>query len=109
MKTVLISILMAALAGCAGSQVKLRMQEGSGELAVMPEVGKPYDYTVKIVNRGDIGYDPDNAETRRTTSLTLLKEQCPKAQVIGETVVNTGSYLTGRPARTYFVQVKCNS
>jgi Flp pilus assembly protein TadD len=109
MKTILISILTVALAGCAGSQVKLRMQEGSGELAVTPEAGKPYDYTVKIVNRSDIGYDPDDPETRRTTALTLLKDQCPKAQVMGETVVNTGSYLTGRPAKAYFVQVKCNS
>ncbi len=109
MKIVLISILTAALAGCAGSQVKLRMQEGSGELAVTPEAGKPYDYTVRIVNRGDIGYNPDDPETRRATALTLLKDECPRAQVIGETTVNTGSYLTGRAAKTYFVQVKCSS
>jgi|UPI0006486AF9 hypothetical protein len=104
-------VLIAALslASCAGSQTKLRMQEGSGELAVMPETGKPYDYTVKIVNRRDIGYDPDNIDTRKSTALALLRTQCPRAEIIGETVVNNGTYAIGTPARTYFVQAKCNA
>jgi len=104
----MIGVLIAlALTSCAGTQTKLRMQEGSGELAVTPESGKPYDYTVKIVNRWDIGYDPDNPETRKKTALTLLRTQCPAASVVGEAVVNTGTYGIGTPARTYFVQVKC--
>ncbi|KAA0689861.1 hypothetical protein DTW90_30685 [Neorhizobium sp. P12A] len=87
----------------------MRAMESAGELAVTPETGKPYDYTVKILNRRDIGYNPDDLDQRKKTALLLLKDQCPNGSVIGETVVNTGTYGIGTPARAYFVQVKCNA
>jgi hypothetical protein len=62
---------------------------------------------VSIRNVIDIGYDPDNKATRDAAALRVLAEQCPNGRIVDETVIKTGRFLTGRPARTYAIHVKC--
>jgi hypothetical protein len=57
----------------------------------------------------DIGYDPDNPETRKETALRAMQTQCPGARIVGEQIIEKGTYAIGRPAREYFVQIKCGT
>ncbi|WP_050400333.1 hypothetical protein [Bradyrhizobium embrapense] len=102
--------LALALAGCAGSSSADRVLQAYGNVRVdAASPGLPYDYVVSINNVKDIGYDPDNPETRNSTALRFMSAQCPSARVVGETVMTTGSYPLGGAARTYAVQVKCKA
>jgi len=56
----------------------------------------------------DIGYNPDNPETRRETALHETQAQCPGAKIVGEHI-EKGTYAIGRPAREYFIQIKCGA
>jgi len=109
MQGALVALLfvVAALAGCAGSQTHLRTLEQVNALSVAPAQSPTHDYVVSIRNVKDPGYDPDNKPTRDATALAALKTQCPSGRIVGETVIDTGTYLLGNPARTYAIQVKC--
>lgn len=96
-----------ALTGCAGSQSHLRLLEHDNALSVAPAQSPTHDFVVSIRNVKDFGYDPDDKGTRDRTALQALAAQCPNARVVGETVIETGTYLLGNPSRTYAVQVKC--
>lgn len=100
-------VLALALAGCAGSQPHLRLLESDGSIRVAPSESADADFVVSIRNTIDFGYDPDVQEVRHRTALDLLKSQCPTGRVIGETVIDTGAYLTGRASKTYAIRVKC--
>jgi hypothetical protein len=52
------------LAGCAGTDTQLRMLENSNALQIEPSQVK--DYVVRMKNLVDLGYDPDNPETRKS-------------------------------------------
>jgi hypothetical protein len=101
--------LCAALGGCAGSDTHLRMLENSNALQVEPSQSKDFDYVVRMKNLVDIGYNPDNPDTRRETALHEMQAQCPGARIVGEQVIEKGTYAIGRPAREYFIQIKCNA
>jgi len=96
------------VAGCAGSQTHLRLLEAEGALKVAPASVPGHDFDVSIRNVIDVGYDSDDAATRSRTALQLLESQCPSGAVVGETTINTGAYLLGRPSNTYVVQIKCD-
>jgi hypothetical protein len=99
--------LAALLAGCAGTDTQLRMLERDNALRIEPVSGKPYDYIVRLSNLVDVGYNPDNKETRDDTAMRAIKAQCPKGRIVGEEVIEKGTYVMGRPAREYLVQIKC--
>lgn len=103
------TVTALALIGCAGSQSHLRILESGNAISVSPASVPSHDFVVSIRNVKDFGYDPDDKATRDTTALQMLREQCPAGRVVGETVVNTGTYALGNPSRTYLVQVKCAS
>lgn len=98
---------ISLLAGCAGTDAHLRLLEHDNALQIEPSQSKDFDYLVKIKNLVDFGYDPDNAETRKDTALRAVAFQCPSARIVGEQTIEKGSYALGRPAREYFVQIKC--
>lgn len=102
-------VVLAALAlgGCAGSQFHTRMMEQEGVVSVAPAGTPDADFTVSIRNQQDFGFHPDVKENRDRIALDYLRSQCPAGRVVGESVVQTGQFLTGAPARTYFVRVKC--
>jgi hypothetical protein len=102
-----VAALCAALGGCAGTDTHLRMLENSNALQIEPSQVKDFDYVVRMKNLIDIGYDPDNPETRKDTALRAMQAQCPGARIVGEQVIEKGTYAIGRPAREYFVQIKC--
>lgn len=81
--------------------------EYHGTLTILPANTPDHDFIVSIRNIKDIGYNPDNPDTRNGTALLALKEQCPTGRVVGETVINTGTFGLGQPARTYAIRVKC--
>jgi hypothetical protein len=83
------------------------MLEKENAFQIEPSQSKDYDYVVKMKNLLDIGYDPDNPDTRKETALRSLKTQCPDGRIVGEQVIDKGTYAIGRPAREYFIQVKC--
>lgn len=99
--------LCATLAGCAGTDTQLRMLENQNALQIEPSQTKDFDYVVRMKNLIDFGYDPDNPETRKETSLRAIRAQCPDARIVGEQVIEKGTYAIGRPAREYFMQIKC--
>lgn len=99
---------LLVLAGCAGTDAHLRVLEQSSAYQIEPAQNKAaYDYVVRIKNVVDIGYDPDNPETRADAALRGLKAQCPRGRIVGESIVEKGTYALGKPAREYFIQVKC--
>ncbi|MEA2836105.1 MAG: hypothetical protein QOD89_655 [Bradyrhizobium sp.] len=102
-----IAALCAALAGCAGTDTHLRMLENSNSLQIEPSQVKDFDYVVRMKNLVDIGYNPDNPETRTETALRAMQAQCPGARIVGEQIIEKGTYAIGRPAREYFIQIKC--
>jgi hypothetical protein len=99
--------LCAALAGCAGTDTHLRTLENSNSLQIESSQVKDFDYVVRMKNLVDIGYDPDNPETRKETALRAMQAQCPGARIVGEQIIEKGTYAIGRPAREYFIQIKC--
>ena len=109
MKLVIAALTAAAcLAGCAGTDSQMRVLENSNAVRVdQASPGLPYDYVVSVRNVKDIGYDPDTKETRDDMALRMMRDQCPGARIFGETVINTGQFLLGNPARTYAIQIKC--
>ena len=101
-------VATGSLASCAGTDTHLRMMEQQGAYQIEPSQNKAaYDYVVRIKNLVDLGYDPDNPETRNAAALKGLATQCPSARIVGEEVIEKGTYAIGRPAREYFIQVKC--
>jgi hypothetical protein len=106
-KWALLTLTGLGISGCAGTQSHLRTLEQINALSVAPASSPTHDFVVSIRNVKDPGYDPDNKATRDATALSALKTQCPAGRIVGETVVDTGTYALGNPARTYMVQVKC--
>lgn len=104
---VLCFLVASSLAGCAGTNVGNQSMLANGSLSVQPSQGQSYDFVVSLRNVKDFGFDPDDKATRDRTALMVVKDQCPGGRVVGETVINTGTYLLGNPARTYAMQVKC--
>lgn len=100
-------VFALALTGCAGSQTHMRLLEAENAVRVAPSGVPDSDFTVSIRNVVDFGFDPDDQATRNRTALDFLKTQCPQGRVVGETIIDTGAYLTGRPSRTYAIRVKC--
>jgi hypothetical protein len=84
------------------------MLENSNALQIEPSQSKDFDYVVRMKNLVDLGYDPDNPETRKETSLRAMAAQCPAGRIVGEQVVEKGTYGIGTPAREYFIQIKCD-
>lgn len=95
------------LSACAGSQIHDRMLETGGDVRIEPTPGPGYDFSVNIRNTVDIGYDPDDLESRQKTALGFARNQCANAQIAGESVVTTGKYLTGRDSKVYSIKIKC--
>lgn len=97
-----------ALGGCAGSQEHLRLLEADHAISVMPASAPDHDFVVSIRNLVDVGYDPDDKATRDRTALQFMQAQCPRATIVGETAISTGSYMGGRASKTYAIKIKCN-
>jgi len=103
------SMLSLALAACtvgSGGQV-LRLHERDSILSVLPSREPGYDYVVSIQNVVDPGFNPDDKATRDRIALARTKKQCPLGSIVGETETDSGEWLSGRPKRTYAIQVKC--
>lgn len=108
MRAIVFGAALLALIGCAGSQTHLRILEADNALRVEPSATVPGEYVVTLRNVVDFGYDPDDPVSRTATAKQALASQCPNgSNVVGETVINTGTYGLGRPARTYSIRVKC--
>jgi hypothetical protein len=100
-------MVCALLGGCAGTDAQLRMLENSNALQIEPSQSKGFDYVVRMKNVVDVGYNPDNPETRKETALHSIAAQCPNARIVGEQVIEKGTYAVGRAAREYFIQIRC--
>lgn len=100
--------LALPLAACTpGTQGYIRNMESHGHLRVEPAYSSDYDYNVHVRNVLDIGYDPSDKATRDRTALQMLENQCPTGSVVGETVINTGEWMGGRPSETYILHIRC--
>ena len=101
--------LVVALAACTiGSRTQvLHLHESDSILSVLPSSEPGYDYVVSVENVVDPGFNPDDQATRDRIALARVKKRCPGGSVVGETVKEAGQWLSGRPKRTYAVQVKC--
>ena len=106
MKRIVIFLVIGLL--LAGCQMQMRMFEAAGEMRVEPSTLAGSDYVVHMRNVIDINYNPDNKANREMWALGMLKTQCPAGRVVRTSVINTGTYGIGKPARTYSVYIKCN-
>lgn len=95
-----------ALSACTG-QTQLRLLEADNALRVDRVEHPTHDYVVTMRNVVDINLDLDDKADRDDIALRAMQAQCPAARVVDETVIETGTYLTGRPSRTYAVQIRC--
>ena len=107
MRPIIAVTLAVVCAGCAGTQSELRILENQNALQVDPSPTADASFVVSIRNVIDFGYDPDIKATRDATALQALKTQCPEGVIVGETVIDTGTYLLGNSSRTYAIKVKC--
>ncbi|MBX5268537.1 hypothetical protein HJB99_07580 [Rhizobium sp. NLR17b] len=99
-----ILVLSVALAGC---QTQMRMLETSGDLRVEPSTVAGANYVVHMRNTLDFGYNPDDKANRDRIALSYLKTQCPAGRIVKESVIATGTYGLGRPAKVYSLYVSC--
>lgn len=90
----------------ARTDMHLRMLERQSDLRIEPAQNQNYNYVVRLSNVLDLGYDPDIKRSRDETALRAMRAQCPKAKIVGEDVLEKGSYGL-RPAREYLIQIKC--
>ncbi len=101
------AIVAVGLTGCAGTDAQIRMLEQDNAVRVEPATTADANYVVSVRNLVDIDYNLDDKPTREDLALRMLRTQCPDGRIAGETVIDTGTYLLGRPARTYAIRVKC--
>lgn len=99
------ALVLASLLVLAGCQTRLLEQQGN--IRVEPSTLAGSDYVVHIQNLVDVGFNPDNPENRHMWALSYIKGQCPNGRVVSDRSVATGTFLTGKPARTYFVYIAC--
>ncbi len=99
--------LLTALAGCAGPSSGVPLQQSSNAISIRKADSQNYDYVVSIPDVKDNIYDPGDKATRDKMALGALKDQCEAPQIIGESVVNTGTYLLGNAAKSFEMQVRC--
>jgi hypothetical protein len=97
----------ALAAGCAGTQSHLRLLESGGAIRVDVADDKSYDYKVLIENRVDFGWDGGDKEDRMKTVQLMFGERCRDVKVLEEVPIEKGTYLTGKPAVTWVMKVKC--
>lgn len=91
------------LAGCAGSVDYPRALERDGALSIERASGKPYDYVVRLASAIDFGYNTTDPETRRSTALKAMAEQCLNATIVGEeTIKKVGT------GPDYLIQIRCD-
>lgn len=99
--------LAISLSGCAGTQSHLRLLERDGTIRTDIADDKTYDYKVLIENRFDIGWDGGNREDRIRTVNLMFQDNCKEVDIIDETPINKGQYLTGSDTVTWVMKVKC--
>lgn len=85
----------------------MRMMEAAGQIRVEPSTLAGSDYVVHMRNVVDIGFNPDDKANREMWALNMLKAQCPAGRIVKTSVINTGTYGIGKPARNYSVYVRC--
>lgn len=85
----------------------MRNMESNNNISVAPSGNHDFDYIVTVKNVLDIGYDPSVKAVRDEAALKMVRSQCQTARVVGETSMQTGTWMGGRPAISYFVQVDC--
>jgi len=102
-----ILILAFFLIGCAGTQSHLRVLEANGAIKVDVSDSKEYDYKVVIKNSVDFGWDGGKEEDRIKTVQMMFKDSCSSVDVIDQTPIKTGTYLTGKESVTWVMKVKC--
>lgn len=101
-------ISLAAVVVLSSCQGQMRALESGGALRAEPSTRPGSDYVVHVKNTIDFGYDPDDKAIREKYALELMKTECPNARVVDEGVITTGTYLTGRPSKTYSLYIKCS-
>jgi hypothetical protein len=83
------------------------LQQNPNALTVRKADSQGYDYVVSIPDLKDINYDPHDKATRDKMALLALKDQCEAPQIVGESVISTGTYLLGNTSKRYEMQVRC--
>lgn len=94
------------LAACAGTDGGIP-PPSANTVSVVRATSPNYDFVVSIPDVKNAQYDPSDKAARDGTALAALKDQCEAPQVIGETIVSSGTYLFGDQSRAYAVQVRC--
>lgn len=102
------ALLMVAIvaAGCTSMNNYATLQH-SGALRVERAEVPEYQYKVHIKNLSDFDWDPDARADREKAMRSVLAQNCTSPQVVDESYLDTGTYLTGKPIRTYTMKVKC--
>lgn len=104
--TAAVSFALGACTVGSRSQVQL-LHEADSILSVIPSHEAGYDYVVSVENIVDPNFKPDDKQSRDRIAVARMKKRCPLAEIVGETVIESGQWLSGRPKRIYAIQIKC--
>ena len=107
MRTTGIAVAVLLLAGCAISQADLRLMEAYGDIKVAPSAVPGADYQITVRNTVGFGYNGALAEDRLAVAQMYLQTECKASKLVKETSLQTGTYLQGSPAVTYFLDMAC--
>lgn len=105
-KSLIFFMSIALLSSC--QQVQLRALENGGAIRVEPSEVAGADYVVHIRNGLDSWNDPDDPQNREKLARQVLEKQCAKANIVKQSMIETGTFAFGRPSRTYSVYVRCH-
>ena len=103
------SLLALLVAGCGStSQTAMRMAENAGHLRIDTPSGPDHDYRVFMTNSVAPDWTGNNPADRLRMATAYLAAQCMQSRLVRETPIQTGTYLTGRKATTWVMEIACD-
>jgi len=96
-----------ALTACAGTEAGKPAAQSANAVSVVRATSPDYDFVVSIPDVKGGAYDVSDKAARESVALAALKNECEAPQVIGESIVSSGTVLFGDQSRAYAMQVRC--
>lgn len=101
---VLASVVLAACAGTEGGKPPV---QSANTVSVVRATSPNYDFVVSVPDVKGPQYDPSDKAARESMALAALKNDCEAPEIIGESIVSSGTFLLGDQSRVYAMQVRC--
>lgn len=94
------------LTGCSAANDR-GMLLSQGVVRIEPATEAGYDYRFSIINGFGMNYDLEKKQDRARAISDFLSEKCKSTQMIRESSITAGTYLSGGRKKLYTIDVKC--